>query len=73
MKAIEEKNNEKVYAQLAIAQQDKEAASRQLFFQKMNGFQLANDKKTAQFANFMAGKDWATLSKLDEERMQREL
>jgi len=38
MKAIEEKNNEKVYAQLAIAQQDKEAASRQLFFQKMNGF-----------------------------------
>ena len=71
-KQIQEKNQEKVYAQLAMAQQDKEAASRQIFFDKMHGFQVMNDKKTAQFANFMAGRDWATLSRLDEERMLRE-
>ena len=68
-RAMEEKSKEKVYAQLAMAQQDKEAASRQIFFQKLNGFQLANDKRSAQFSDFMKGKDWATLSRLDEERM----
>ena len=71
-KAKYEKSQEKVYAQLAIAQQDKEAASRQIFFDKLNGFQLATDKKAAQFSDFMKGRDWATLSRLDEERMLRE-
>jgi hypothetical protein len=39
----------------------------------MNGFQLRNDAKTAALASFMSGKDLASLSKLDEERMIREV
>ena len=39
----------------------------------MKGFQDKNDAKTAALMNFMNGRDLATLSKQDEERMLKAL
>ena len=46
---------------------------RQQFFQKMGGYQERTDLRAKQFENFMQGRDLATLSKLDEARMLKEL
>jgi hypothetical protein len=51
---------------------EKQEQGRQGFFQHMKGYQERNDKKTAQFANFMQGRDLATLSALDEARMLKQ-
>lgn len=37
----------------------------------MQGYQAANDRKAEAFANFMAGRDLATLSKQDELRYMK--
>jgi len=63
-----EREQDKLYAQLASAQQEKSELVRQQFFGRMKGYQDRNDAKTAQLQNFMAGKDLASLSRVDEAR-----
>ena len=64
-----DKQQDKMYAQLELAQQEKSEQSRKWFFDHMKGFQDKNDAKTAALMNFMQGRDLASLSKQDEERM----
>lgn len=66
-----EREQDKLYAQLASAQQEKSEVVRQQFFDRMKGFQERNDAKTAQLSNFMAGRDLASLSNADEARYLR--
>ena len=46
-KEKDEVRADRVYAQLEVAQQEKTEQSRQVFFDKLNGFQLANDRRSA--------------------------
>lgn len=62
------KEKDKEFAAQEMEKQVEADVGRQQFFSKMQGYQDANDRKAEAFSNFMAGKDIATLSKLDEER-----
>ena len=57
-----ERDQDKLYAALETAQQEKTEKSRQAFFDNMKGFQDKNDRKLANLKNYMHGKDLATLS-----------
>ncbi len=63
-----ERQQDRRYAALESAQQEKAEYGRQRFFDHMKSFQDANDAKTQQLSNFLTGKDLASLSKLDEAR-----
>lgn len=62
-KQLEDRNMDRVYAQLEMAQKEKEANSREIFFNHLKQFQDKNDLKAAALMNFMQGRDLATLSK----------
>jgi hypothetical protein len=54
---------------LELAQQEKSENSRKIFFDHMKGFQDKNDQKTEALKNFLNGRDLASLSAADEQRM----
>lgn len=68
-----EKDIDKLYCLLEAAQNEKTDAARKRFFDHVKGFQVKNDQKLASLVNFMNGRDFATLSKQDEERMMQQL
>jgi predicted aminopeptidase len=58
-----EQDQDKLYALLEQAQQEKSEVSRKMFFDHMREFQDKNDLKTEALRNFLNGRDWASLSK----------
>lgn len=53
MKSQAEIEQDRFYAQLEVAQQEKAENVRRGFFDKMQGYQLANDAKTKGLVDFM--------------------
>ena len=72
-RAAAERQQDRRYAALESAQQEKTEQGRQRFFDRMQSYQDANDAKTQQLSNFLTGKDLASLSKLDEARYMQAL
>lgn len=68
-----ERDQDKLYAALEDAQAQKTEQSRKAFFDHLRGFQDKNDAKLQALRNFMGGKDLASLSAADEERMWNQL
>lgn len=68
MRSQAEIDQDRLYAQLEVAQQEKTENVRRGFFDKMQGYQNANDAKTKGLIDFMQGRDLASLEKIDEER-----
>ena len=68
-----EREMDRLYAQMGLVKQEKDDDDRKRFFDLLKGYQVKNDKKSQNLAEFMKGKDLASLAKLDEERMLREM
>ena len=66
-----ELEQDRLYAQLEVAQQDKTENRRKDFFNHMQAFQDANDVRTAHLRDYMEGRDLASLEKIDEERYMK--